>query len=148
MPATASHLYPEASSVEDGRLQIGGCDAVELAREFGTSRSTPSPRMICGRAGEFRAAMGDGEVVFASKAFSLHRGPARVRGGGPGRRRRVRRRLRAGAEGRLQRPPDHPARQREVRAPGSPPRPRRARGSSSTTSTRSTSWIGSPPRSR
>ena len=29
-------LYPEASEVVDGRLSIGGCDARELTREFGT----------------------------------------------------------------------------------------------------------------
>ena len=29
-------VYPEDSSVEGGVLAIGGCDARELAREFGT----------------------------------------------------------------------------------------------------------------
>src|SRR5215208_973600 len=29
-------VYPDASSVEHGRLRVGGCDAIELAREFGT----------------------------------------------------------------------------------------------------------------
>src|SRR5436190_2152704 len=33
---TLSSVYPQASSVVDGRLVIGGCDAAELAREFGT----------------------------------------------------------------------------------------------------------------
>ena len=69
VPATASHLYPEASSVEDGRLRIGGCDAVELAREFGTPLYAVAEDDLRARAREFRAAMGDGEVVFASKAF-------------------------------------------------------------------------------
>ena len=36
MAATTRAVYPEASSVQDGRLLIGGCDAVALAREFGT----------------------------------------------------------------------------------------------------------------
>ena len=32
-----SHVYPLGTRVnERGRLEIGGCDAVELAREFGT----------------------------------------------------------------------------------------------------------------
>ncbi len=32
-----SHAYPLGSRVnEAGHLEIGGCDAVELAREFGT----------------------------------------------------------------------------------------------------------------
>jgi diaminopimelate decarboxylase len=69
VPATASHLYPEASSVEDGRLHIGGCDARELAREFATPLYAVAEDDLRARAREFRAAMGDGEVVFASKAF-------------------------------------------------------------------------------
>jgi diaminopimelate decarboxylase len=69
VPATASHLYPEASSVEDGRLHIGGCDALELAREFGTPLYAVAEDDLRSRAREFRAAMGGGEVVFASKAF-------------------------------------------------------------------------------
>jgi diaminopimelate decarboxylase len=36
MAAATSTVYPGASAVRDGRLSIGGCDAVELAREFGT----------------------------------------------------------------------------------------------------------------
>ena len=32
-----SHVYPRGSRVSDrGRLELGGCDAVELARRFGT----------------------------------------------------------------------------------------------------------------
>jgi diaminopimelate decarboxylase len=69
VPATASHLYPEASGIEDGRLSIGGCDAIELAREFGTPLYAVAEDDLRARAREFRAAMGDGEVVFASKAF-------------------------------------------------------------------------------
>ncbi len=35
--ATFSHVYPLGSRVnERGHLEIGGCDTVELAREFGT----------------------------------------------------------------------------------------------------------------
>jgi diaminopimelate decarboxylase len=62
-------LYPEASSVDNGRLAIGGCDALELAREFGTPLYAVAEDDLRARAREFRAAMGDGEVVFASKAF-------------------------------------------------------------------------------
>ena len=69
MPATASHLYPHASSVDDGRLTIGGCDATELAREFGTPLYAVAEDDLRRRAREFRAAMGEGEVIFASKAF-------------------------------------------------------------------------------
>ncbi|MDA0184946.1 diaminopimelate decarboxylase [Solirubrobacter phytolaccae] len=69
MPATASHLYPHASSVDDGRLSIGGCDAADLAREFGTPLYAVAEDDLRARAREFRAAMGEGEVIFASKAF-------------------------------------------------------------------------------
>ncbi|MDA0170002.1 diaminopimelate decarboxylase [Solirubrobacter taibaiensis] len=69
MPVTATHLYPRASSVDDGRLSIGGCDAAELAREFGTPLYAVAEDDLRGRAREFKTAMGDGEVIFASKAF-------------------------------------------------------------------------------
>jgi diaminopimelate decarboxylase len=62
-------LYPEASEIRHGRLLIGGCDAQALAGEFGTPLYAVAEDDLRGRAREFRAAMGDGEVVFASKAF-------------------------------------------------------------------------------
>jgi diaminopimelate decarboxylase len=67
-------VYPEHSTVEDGRLQIGGCDAVELAREFGTPAYVVAEDDLRSRARAFRAALaaehdGPGEVLFASKAF-------------------------------------------------------------------------------
>jgi diaminopimelate decarboxylase len=62
-------LYPQASQIDGGRLSIGGCDAQELAREFGTPLYVVAEDDLRGRAREFTAAMGDGEVVFASKAF-------------------------------------------------------------------------------
>jgi diaminopimelate decarboxylase len=62
-------LYPEASSIDGGRLLIGGCDAAELAREFGTPLYVVAEDDLRARAREFTTAMGDGEVVFASKAF-------------------------------------------------------------------------------
>jgi diaminopimelate decarboxylase len=69
VPATATHLYPRASSVADGRLSIGGCDAAELVREFGSPLYVVAEDDLRARAREFRAAMGDDEVIFASKAF-------------------------------------------------------------------------------
>ena len=36
MATAVTHLYPEASSVDNGRLVIGGCDAIELAQTYGT----------------------------------------------------------------------------------------------------------------
>lgn len=62
-------LYPGASEIRDGRLSIGGCDAHELAREFGTPVYVVAEDDLRAKAREFRAAMGDGEVVYASKAF-------------------------------------------------------------------------------
>jgi diaminopimelate decarboxylase len=70
MATAVSNLYPEASEIRDGRLVIGGCDATELAREFGTPLYAVAEDDLRSRAREFTAAMGDGEVVFASKAFS------------------------------------------------------------------------------
>ncbi len=73
--ATATRTpYPEASEVRDGRLLIGGCDAVELARTFGTPAYIVAEDDLRARARAFLRAMAAhhgtrGEVVFASKAF-------------------------------------------------------------------------------
>ena len=77
MPATRTQLsqaYPIGSRLdEDGRLQIGGCDAVELAREFGTPAYIVSEDDLRARAQTFveafRARTRDFDVLFASKAF-------------------------------------------------------------------------------
>jgi diaminopimelate decarboxylase len=63
-------VYPEDSSVENGVLMIGGCDARELAREFGTPAYIVAEEDLRARARAFTRALGpSGEVVFASKAF-------------------------------------------------------------------------------
>ncbi|CAA9502107.1 MAG: Diaminopimelate decarboxylase [uncultured Solirubrobacteraceae bacterium] len=77
MAATRTQLsqaYPIGSRLdEDGRLQIGGCDAVELAREFGTPAYIVSEDDLRARAQTFveafRARTEDFDVLFASKAF-------------------------------------------------------------------------------
>lgn len=77
MPATRTQLsqaYPIGSRLdEDGRLQIGGCDAVELAREFGTPAYIVSEDDLRARAQTFveafRARTKNFDVLFASKAF-------------------------------------------------------------------------------
>jgi diaminopimelate decarboxylase len=77
MPATRTQLsqaYPIGSRLDaDGRLQIGGCDAVELAREFGTPAYIVSEDDLRARAQTFveafRARTKDFDVLFASKAF-------------------------------------------------------------------------------
>src|SRR5688572_25542025 len=72
--ATVSHVYPIGSRVnEAGRLEIGGCDVVELAREFGTPAYVYAEDDIRARARQyveaFRARTDRFEVVYASKAF-------------------------------------------------------------------------------
>jgi len=73
--ATAvSHVYPIGSRInETGRLEIGGCDTVELAREFGTPAYVYAEDDILARARSymeaFRARTEHFEVVYASKAF-------------------------------------------------------------------------------
>ncbi len=67
-------MYPRDSSVADGVLSIGGCDARELAREFGTPAYVVAQDDLRARARTFtetlaRVHPGPGEVVFASKAF-------------------------------------------------------------------------------
>jgi diaminopimelate decarboxylase len=67
-------VYPRDSSVADGVLSVGGCDARELAREFGTPAYVVAEDDLRSRARLFKEALardhvGPGEVVFASKAF-------------------------------------------------------------------------------
>jgi diaminopimelate decarboxylase len=67
-------VYPRDSSVADGVLSIGGCDARELAREFGTPAYVVAEHDLRAGARTFVEALarshdGPGEVVFASKAF-------------------------------------------------------------------------------
>jgi diaminopimelate decarboxylase len=72
--STISHVFPLGSRVNDrGRLEIGGCDAVELAREFGTPAYVVAEDDLRARARAFMEAVGarhdDFDVLFASKAF-------------------------------------------------------------------------------
>ena len=67
-------MYPEDSSVAGGALRIGGCDAADLAREFGTPAYVVAENDLRARARELvrelaRIHDGPGEVVYASKAF-------------------------------------------------------------------------------
>ncbi|HEY1776997.1 MAG TPA: diaminopimelate decarboxylase [Solirubrobacteraceae bacterium] len=72
---TLSHVYPIGSRLDDhGRLQIGGCDVLELAERFGTPAYVVSEEDLRTRARAFldgfrAAGHEDFEVVFASKAF-------------------------------------------------------------------------------
>lgn len=72
--STLSAVYPLGSRVnEQGRLEIGGCDAVELAREYGTPAYVVAEDDLRWRARSFLDALAarhdDHDVLFASKAF-------------------------------------------------------------------------------
>ena len=71
---TLSHVYPIGSRLnEAGRLEVGGCDVVELAEEFGTPAYVYAEDDMRARAREFQEAFGARterfEVIYASKAF-------------------------------------------------------------------------------
>jgi len=76
-----SHVYPLGARVNDrGHLEVGGCDAVALARAFGTPAYVVVEEDLRTRARTFVDALAsrhsDYEVVFASKAFpctAVHR---------------------------------------------------------------------------
>jgi diaminopimelate decarboxylase len=69
-----SHVYPLGSRLnERGRLEVGGCDVVELAAEFGTPAYVYAEDDMRARARSFveafRARSERFEVIYASKAF-------------------------------------------------------------------------------
>jgi diaminopimelate decarboxylase len=70
-----SHVFPLGSRLnERGRLEVGGCDTVELAKEFGTPAYVVAEEDLRARARSFvqaggEAGHGDFHVVFASKVF-------------------------------------------------------------------------------
>ena len=69
-----SHVYPLGSRLnERGRLEVGGCDVVELAAEFGTPAYVYAEDDMRARARAFveafRARSEHFEVIYASKAF-------------------------------------------------------------------------------
>ena len=69
-----SHVYPLGSRLnERGRLEVGGCDVVQLAAEFGTPAYVYAEDDMRARARSFveafRARSERFEVIYASKAF-------------------------------------------------------------------------------
>jgi diaminopimelate decarboxylase len=73
-PIAGSPVYPAGSRVnEKGRLEIGGCDVVELASEFGTPAYLFAEDDMRGRAAAYREAFerrsAEYEVLFASKSL-------------------------------------------------------------------------------
>ena len=72
--AQLSSVYPLGSTINDlGHLEIGGCDTIELAREFGTPAYVVATEDMIMRSRRFVTAAtgldGRSEVLFASKAF-------------------------------------------------------------------------------
>ncbi len=61
-------LLPDSSELVDGRLQIGGCDLLELAAEFGTPLFVYDEHHLRDRCREAVSVFGDG-VAYATKAF-------------------------------------------------------------------------------
>ena len=73
-PIASSPVYPAGSRVNAaGRLEIAGCDVVDLANEHGTPVYIYAEEDMRARAAEYLSAFsertGDFEVIFASKAF-------------------------------------------------------------------------------
>ncbi len=72
---TLSHVFPLGSRLnERGHVEVGGCDTIELAREFGTPAYVVAEDDLRARAQAFvqagaLAGHEDFHVVFASKAF-------------------------------------------------------------------------------
>jgi diaminopimelate decarboxylase len=69
-----SHVYPLGSRLDErGRLELGGCDVIELAAEFGTPAYVYAEDDMRARARSFteafRARTEHFEIVYASKAF-------------------------------------------------------------------------------
>jgi len=70
-----SHVYPRGAHLDGrGRLQLGGCDALELAREYGTPAYVVDEDDLRARARAFTQAFAahtdDFAIHFASKAFA------------------------------------------------------------------------------
>ncbi|NDH85258.1 MAG: hypothetical protein EBY65_10415, partial [Acidimicrobiia bacterium] len=63
-----TRLLPDSAEVVDGVLHIGGCNTLELAREFGTPVFVYDEQHLRDRCREAVEAFGDG-VAYATKAF-------------------------------------------------------------------------------
>jgi diaminopimelate decarboxylase len=69
-----AHLWPDTTTIEQGRLHIGGCDAVALAREYGTPLYLLDAATFRQGCRAYRAALdhgyaGPGAVHYAGKAL-------------------------------------------------------------------------------
>jgi diaminopimelate decarboxylase len=73
-PVAASPAWPADSRINDeGQLEVGGCDLVELASEVGTPAYVYAEQDMRDRAREYLDAFqrhgGETEILFASKSF-------------------------------------------------------------------------------
>src|SRR5437660_4436685 len=69
-----SHVYPQGTRVNaDGHLEVGGCDALELVREFGSPTFVVAEDDLRARARAFVDGLAgrhtNFDVLFGSKAF-------------------------------------------------------------------------------
>ncbi|MFP5224511.1 MAG: diaminopimelate decarboxylase [Actinomycetota bacterium] len=70
MPHTLSHVLPHtAKARDDGHLEVGGVDVVELAERFGTPSYIFCEQTFRERARAYREAYAEGTVYYAGKAF-------------------------------------------------------------------------------
>jgi len=62
-------LFPDSASIEQGKLEVGGLLADELAERFGTPLVVFCEDTLRGRARELRRAVPDVSVLYGTKAF-------------------------------------------------------------------------------
>lgn len=62
-------VFPDSARIEGGHLQIGGCDAVDIAARFGTPVIVLDRLTIENRARAYADALGAQQVFYAGKAF-------------------------------------------------------------------------------
>ena len=151
---TLSQVYPLGSRLnEAGRLEVGGCDVVELAKEFGTPAYVYAEDDMRARAREFQEAFGARTRALRGdlreQGVPLHGRLPAVRRGGALVRRGQRGRAAPGARGRLRPGADLHAREQQDRRGARSTRSSAASARScSTPSTRSTRLQRIAPRQR
>lgn len=68
MPPFPMRLLPDSAEVVAGRVQVGGCDLIDLASEYGTPLFVYDEDQLRARCREAVSVFGDG-VAYATKAF-------------------------------------------------------------------------------
>ena len=63
-------VFPHTAEVDNGRLKVGGCDAVDLAERFGTPVIVFDRQTFETRANAFAAPLPSHRVFYAGKAFT------------------------------------------------------------------------------